>query len=137
MQNNKEQFKLEKSMHFKDCYCTKKNCDVGTFLPKSVDHTTQVSKGREAETSWGIGGQAWELFKDQEWTSLVAQWLILHLSESACNVGHPSSIPGSGRSAGEGNGHPLQYSCLENSMDRGAWWATVHGVTKSQTRLNN
>ena len=51
MQNNKEQFKLEKSMHFKDCYCTKKNCDVGTFLPKNVDHTTQVSKGREVETS--------------------------------------------------------------------------------------
>ena len=45
------------------------------------------------------------------------------------------SIPGSGRSPGEGNGNLLQYSCLENSMDRGAWWATVHGVTKSQTRL--
>ena len=44
------------------------------------------------------------------------------------------SIPGSGRSPGEGNGNPLQYSCLENPMDRGAWWATVHGVTKSQTR---
>ena len=43
------------------------------------------------------------------------------------------SIPGSGRSPGEGNGNPLQYSCLENSMDRGAWWATVHRVTKSQT----
>ena len=45
------------------------------------------------------------------------------------------SIPGSGRSPGVGNGSPLQYFCLENSMDRGAWWATVHGVTKSQTRL--
>ena len=43
------------------------------------------------------------------------------------------SIPGSGRSPGEGNGNPLQYSCLENSMDRGAWWATVHGVTESDT----
>ena len=43
------------------------------------------------------------------------------------------SIPGSGRSPGEGNGNPLQDSCLENSMDRGAWWAIVHGVTKSQT----
>ena len=41
------------------------------------------------------------------------------------------SIPGSGRSLGEGNGNPLQYSCLENPMDRGAWWATTHGVTKS------
>ena len=46
-------------------------------------------------------------------------------------------IPGSGRSPGEGNGNPFQYSCLENSMDRGAWRATVHGVTRSQTRLRN
>ena len=46
-------------------------------------------------------------------------------------------IPGSGRSPGEGNGHPLQYSCLKNSMDRGTWRAIVHGVTKSQTQLND
>ena len=52
---------------------------------------------------------------------------------SACNAGDPGSIPGSGRSPGEGNGNLLQYSCLENSMDGGAWWATVHGVTKSWT----
>ena len=51
---------------------------------------------------------------------------------SACNVGDMGSIPGSGRSPGEGNGNPLQYSCLENSMDRGAWWATVHGVAKTE-----
>ena len=55
---------------------------------------------------------------------------------SACNAGDLGSIPGLGRSPGEGNGNPLQYSCLENPMDRGAWWATVHGVTKSQTRLS-
>ena len=53
---------------------------------------------------------------------------------SACNAGDPGSILGSRRSPGEGNGNPLQYSCLENSMDGGAWWATVHGVAKSQTR---
>ena len=52
--------------------------------------------------------------------------------ESACNAEDPGLIPGSGRSLGEGNGNPLQYSCLENSMDRGAWRATVHGVAKSQ-----
>ena len=46
-------------------------------------------------------------------------------------------IPGSGRSPGEGNGNPLQYSWLENPMERGAWWATVHGVTRSQTQLSN
>ena len=57
--------------------------------------------------------------------------------ESACKEGDPSLIPGSGRSPGEGNGHPFQYSCLENSMNRVAWQATVHGVVKSQTRLSN
>ena len=56
---------------------------------------------------------------------------------SACNVGDRSSIPGSGRSPGEGNGNPLQYSCLENPMDGGAWQATVHGVTRSQARLSD
>ena len=53
--------------------------------------------------------------------------------ESACNAGDQGSIPGLGRSSGEGNDNPLQYSCLENSMDREAWQATVHGITKSQT----
>ena len=53
--------------------------------------------------------------------------------ESACNEGNPGSVPGSGRSLGEGNGNPLQYSSLENAMDRGACRATVHGVTKSLT----
>ena len=56
---------------------------------------------------------------------------------SACNEGDPGSIPGLGRSPGEGNGNPLQYSCLENPMDRGPWEATVHGVTKSRTRLSD
>ena len=50
--------------------------------------------------------------------------------ESACNAGDLSSIPGLGRSPGEGNGNPLQHSCLENPMDRGAWWATFHGVSR-------
>ena len=50
--------------------------------------------------------------------------------ESACNVGDPGSSPGSGRSSGEGNACPLQYSCLKNYMDRGAWPATVHGVER-------
>ena len=64
--------------------------------------------------------------------SLVAQRLV-----SACNAGDPGSIPGLGRSPGEGNGNPLQYSCLENPMNGGAWWATVHGVAKSRTRLSD
>ena len=78
-------------------------------------------------------------------TSLMVQWLRLHtpnarglggfpggseVKASTCNVGDLGSIPGLGRSPGEGNGNPLQYSCLQNPMDRGAWWATVHEVTK-------
>ena len=61
--------------------------------------------------------------------SLVTQ-MVKNLPSMQGDLG---SIPGLGRSPKEGNGYPLQYSCLENSMDRGAWWATVHGVTKNQT----
>ena len=60
--------------------------------------------------------------------------------ESACNAGDPGSIPGLGKSLGEGNGNPLQYSCLGNPMDRGAWRATVHGFVKeldTTEQLNN
>ena len=60
-----------------------------------------------------------------------------HGKESACNMGDPGSIPGSERAPGEGNSYPLQYSCLENVMDRGVWQATVHGVAKSRTRLSD
>ena len=73
--------------------------------------------------------------------------LFLGLSQVALVVKNPpanagdlrdsGSISGSGRSSGGGHGNPLQYSCLENHMDRGAWRATVHGVTKSQTRLSD
>ena len=68
----------------------------------------------------------------------VLQWLSG--KESACNVGDTGdmgSIPVSGRSPGEGNSNPLQYSSLESPMDRGAWWDTVHGVTKSPTQLSD
>ena len=56
---------------------------------------------------------------------------------SACIAGDLGSVPGLGRSPGEENGNPLQYSCLENPMDGGAWWATVHGVAKSRTQLSD
>ena len=62
--------------------------------------------------------------------------LPLVSKESASNAGNLGSIPESGRSPGEGYGNPLQYPCLENSVDRGAWWATIHGVTKSWTKLS-
>ena len=67
----------------------------------------------------------------------VFQDIAQMVKESACNVGDPVLIPGSGRSPGEGNGNPLQYSRLENPMDRGAWQVTVGGVAKSWTRLSN
>ena len=57
--------------------------------------------------------------------------------ESTCNAGKVGLIPGSGRSPGGGNSNPLQYSCLGNPMDRGAWWVTVHEVSKSRTRLRD
>ena len=56
---------------------------------------------------------------------------------STCSAGDPGSTPASGRSSGEGNGNPLQHSCLENPTDRGAWRAAAHGITKSQTGLSN
>ena len=57
--------------------------------------------------------------------------------ESACNARDMGLIPGSGRSPGEGNGYPVKYSCLENPMDRGSWWAAAHGVPKSRTQLSS
>ena len=65
---------------------------------------------------------------------LVAQMVK---KKSACNAGDPGLIPGSGRSPGEGNGNPLQDSCLENLMDTGAWWAAVRGITKSRARVSD
>ena len=78
-------------------------------------------------------GLPWWLNYTWLWTSLIVQMV----KKSACNARDPGSIPGVGRSPGEGNGNLLQYSCLENSMDRGVWWATVHGIAKSHTWLTN
>ena len=63
--------------------------------------------------------------------------MVKNLFASAGDAGDVSLIPGSGRSPGGGNDNPLQYSCLENPMDRGAWWAMVYGVAKSWTRLSD
>ena len=69
--------------------------------------------------------------------SLVAQRLKRLPPVRETRVRSLGSIPGLGRSPGEGNGNPLQYSCLENPMDRGSWWAIAHRVAKSRTRLSN
>ena len=63
--------------------------------------------------------------------------MVKNLSANAGDLRDESSIPGSGRSPGGGHGNPFQYSFLENPMDRGAWWATDHGVTKSPTQLSD
>ena len=68
---------------------------------------------------------------------LASKYKMASLVESAFNVGDPGLISGLGRLPGEGNGYPLQYSCLENSMDKGAWQTMVHGVTKSWTLLSD
>ena len=70
------------------------------------------------------------------WASQVVL-VVKHPPANARDKRGEGSIPGLGRSPGVRNGNPLQYSCLENSMDRGAWWASGHGVTKSQTLLSN
>ena len=83
------------------------------------------------------GGMQWEIGMDMYTLLCMKQQGFPGGSEvkaSACNAGDPGSIPELRRSPGEGNGNPLQYSCLENPMDRGAWRATVRPVSKSQTR---
>ena len=111
--------------------------------------------------SWGVGlsHPVWtrpaqpcgtclaHLVKSLDWKGLLSYFLVQHWylglprwlsgKESACQAGDSDLAPGSGRSPGEGNDKPLQYSCLGKSMDRGAWWATVPGVTKSLTWLSD
>ena len=80
---------------------------------------------------WKIVFRETDPWCQQGWGQLLSRIdLWLRSKESACNAGDVDSIPGLGRSPGEGKGNPLQYSCLRNPMDRGAWWATVHGVTR-------
>ena len=80
--------------------------------------------------SWGWGGESTtkQAFKGHRSIGFPGSTVVKNLPADA---GDTSSIPRSGRAPGEGNGNLLQYSCLKSSMDRGTWWATVHGVTKS------
>ena len=94
---------------------------TGKFLEIGVqDHLTSLMRNIH-------------VIKKQQNRALNNWWF--KIKAFACNAGDPGSIPGLGRTPGEGNGNPLQYSCLENPMDRGAWWAPVHGISMSGTRL--
>ena len=112
-------------------------CEAAEVVPSDTDLSEGISlrvllkRGREYR--WLKEG------------SILCQWKKAPLrgfpggsdsKASTCNAGDQGSIPVSGRFPGEGNGNPLQYSCLENSTDGGAWWATVQGVAKSRTRLS-
>ena len=110
---------------------TTKNLNIKVHKLLSIDR-------RKRRTRLTKGEKNLKLLNDQTWN---IKQIYLYMAfpggsdgkESACNEGDAGSIPGLKRSSGGRNGNPLQYSCLENPMDRGAWWATVHGVTKSQT----
>ena len=95
-------------------------------LPAMQESQVQ-SLGREDPLEKGMANHASIL-----WASQVAQ-VVKNPPVNAEDIRDKGSIPGSGRSPGRQHGNPLQHSCLEYPMDRGAWWATVHGVTKSQT----
>ena len=111
---------------------------MGSFC----DGTGSAAQGSVMTYRGGMGecdGGGWE-GGSKGW-DYVYLWLVAGLpwwlsdDESACNSGDTGLIPGLGRSLGEGNDNPLQYSCLENFMDGGAWWATAPKVAKSQARL--
>ena len=78
-----------------------------------------------------------EAMQQQQQTNRYASQMAEMVKNLPANMGDLGSIPGLGRSAEEGNGNPLQYSCLENSMDRETWRATVHGIAKRQTQLSD
>ena len=111
------------------CYCTiSSSTDPFSFCLQSFPESGSFAM------SWLLssGGQSFSISPFNEYSGLISDG-----KESVCSAEDLGLIPGSGRSSGEGNHCPLQYSCLENSMDRGTFRATVSGVTKSLTRLSN
>ena len=107
--------------------------------PLNIHLTEKAKKWEKIHTRMNI----FHLVSNQNTNLCICIYIYMGFSggsddkETACNAGDPGLISRSGRSPGEGHGNPLQYSCLKNPMDRGAWCAIVHGVTKSQTWLSN
>ena len=105
------------------------------MLAKSVVHISHVNHLTKEKV----------IFSFSYMEGMIFLWLVISCEafpggsdskEFTCNAGDSGSIPGSGRFPGEGNDYPLQYSCMENSMDRGTWQAIVHAVAKNQTRFS-
>ena len=118
-------------------------CAIFIFLPKhTMSPIRTVVKKEGMRDVEAIKCLPW--FGQHHWRQTKGElWMELSFpggsdgKESACRAGDPGLIPGLGRSPGGGNGNPFQYSWLGNPMDRGAWWATVHGVTKSWTWISD
>ena len=118
-------FLSESSWSFHSLYNS--HCMSGIFcFPKSNNWSVKLGN-----SSWNSHRTRHDCCREKECTAGGS--LVKNPPASAGDAG---SIPGLGRSPGEGNGNPLQYTCLGNPMDKGAWWATVHGVTKSGTQLS-
>ena len=115
---------------------------ITDLMDVSLSELRELVMDREARHA-SIHGVSKSGTRLSDWTEL--NWtegcftisLVAQTVESACSAGHLGLIPGLARSPGGVNGNSLQYSCLGNPMDRGAWWAIVHGVTKSQTWLSD
>ena len=108
---------------------------ISTVEPIALGHLT-LHVLQQAEQYLGVG-QYGKLSQYKLISGFPGGLAVKNSPANARASGDAGSIPGPGRSPGKGNGSPLQYSCPENSRDRGAWWATVHGVEKSQTQLSN
>ena len=123
---------------------------IPSFAPLVIFSWTQGLYGKKEDRagSWNVKCEK-KVFWDESFREVFGGVIELDIclymgfpcgsdgKEPACNARDLGSNPGSGKSPGEVNGYPLKYSCLQNSMDRGAWWVTVPGVTKSQTRLSD
>ena len=104
---------------------------AGSYLQACLAHVGVITSNKHGHLGAELG-KSWVVSVSRQ----IPQ-LMIHGKASACSSGDQGSIPGSGRSPGEGNGNPLRYSCLENFLDGGAWEATGHGVAKSWTQLSD